>query len=121
MSRVALCIAHASLHSHTVCCTTSALSSPWCASRARPTRGPVCASLVHHSLSLAHCLRNADFVKSHFAHNSLIASGSECGSVYLSDMESGEVIQTLEHGPGVVYSARWCAAQVRSSYLPSLC
>lgn len=48
----------------------------------------------------------ANFVRASFAHNSLIASGSEDGTVLLWDEESSECLQTLTgHGDGVVYCA----------------
>lgn len=54
----------------------------------------------------------ANFVRASFAHNSLIASGSEDGTVLLWDQESSECLQTLTgHGEGVVYCARWNRAQ----------
>jgi WD40 repeat protein len=54
----------------------------------------------------------ANFVRASFAHNSLIASGSEDGTVLLWDQDSSECLQTLAgHGHGVVYSARWNKAQ----------
>lgn len=48
----------------------------------------------------------ANFVRASFAHNSLIASGSEDGNVLLWDQESSECLQTLPgHGGGTVYCA----------------
>lgn len=55
----------------------------------------------------------ANFVRASFAHNGLIASGSEDGEVVLWDQESSECLQTLQgHTTGqVVYCAKWNRAQ----------
>ncbi|PWN44463.1 WD40 repeat-like protein [Ceraceosorus guamensis] len=103
------------LHAHLGECTSVEVDP---SSRLLLSAGKDNHSLVHDLRTLKPMVRlrgptntRANFVKSHFAHNSLVASGSEDGVVHLSDLESGEVISTLNHGPGVVYAARWNAKQ----------
>lgn len=81
--------------------------------------GPLQCSMLHDMRTLSVRVRfrgaqntRANFVRASFAHNSLVASGSEDGEVFLWDQESSECLQTLAgHGGGVVYCARWNKAQ----------
>ncbi|PWZ01158.1 WD40 repeat-like protein [Testicularia cyperi] len=46
-----------------------------------------------------------NFIRSSFAHTSLLVGGSEDGMIYMWDQESSEVLQTLEgHGRDTLYS-----------------
>ncbi len=47
-----------------------------------------------------------NFIRSSFAHTSLLVGGSEDGLIYMWDQESSEVLQTLEgHGRDTLHSA----------------
>ncbi|KAL7747329.1 hypothetical protein RI367_007383 [Sorochytrium milnesiophthora] len=65
-----------------------------------------------------------NFIRASFAHNNLVAGGSEDGVVYIWDMDTGDVLQRLYPGrqetpgrtvkpafaarsPGIVYDVRW--------------
>lgn len=60
-----------------------------------------------------------NFIRSAFAHPSLLVSGSEDGLVYIWDQESSNVVQTLE-GHGVeTHSASQTAPMAVNTHLPS--
>ena len=53
-----------------------------------------------------------NFIRSSFAHTSLLVGGSEDGLIYMWDQESSEVLQTLEgHGRDTLHSSNTSAAR----------
>ncbi|KAJ3298013.1 hypothetical protein HK104_011237 [Borealophlyctis nickersoniae] len=50
-----------------------------------------------------------NFIRAAFAGDSMVVGGSEDGQVYLWDVDTGDILQTLAAHKGIVYSASWNA------------